>query len=190
MCFSLSFSCSHNIILKILGADPSVGLRYVSLYDFWTEGCVLSDTAHFWMKKLKAVTKEKNNVQTKKKQTFRDKKKTNTSTTKMPMLKDKHKCSGGITFVALSRLKTFEGLFLKPMTWTRPWANQQKGNDKTKDFGTRTFVTFARTNVIIQFFFNSTKLKKPTLLISVSMYRKLIFCYCIVLMWKCNSIQV
>ena len=27
--------------------------------------------------------------------------------------------SGGITFVALSRLKTFEGLFLKPMTWTR-----------------------------------------------------------------------
>ena len=27
--------------------------------------------------------------------------------------------SGGITFVALSRLKTFEGLFLKPMKWGR-----------------------------------------------------------------------
>ena len=26
---------------------------------------------------------------------------------------------GGITFVALSRLKTFEGLWLKPMSWPR-----------------------------------------------------------------------
>ena len=35
--------------------------------------------------------------------------------------------TGGITFVALSRLKTFEGLYLQPMSWSR----LQQINDKT-----------------------------------------------------------